>query len=187
MFPVLKHAIGTAIGRPRRWRFLQQLPKGAIGAEVGVFRGEFTRHIVRITRPQELHLIDGWWTVYGERFPNWGEYTEFGRLTTRQAYEEARAAAPAGIVHVGDDVEVLSTFSDGYFDWVYLDTTHRYQHTRAELAVLDRKARIITGDDWHDNPSHEHHGVCRAVRELCAGSDWRLGPIDPFGQWIIRR
>jgi Methyltransferase domain len=184
---VLKHAIGTAIGRPRRWRFLEQLPKGATGAEVGVFRGEFTRHIVRVTTPKELHLIDGWWALYGERFPNWGAYTEFGRLTTTRAYEEALAAAPEGNFHVGDDVEILSTFSDGYFDWVYLDTTHRYEHTLAELAVLDQKARIIAGDDWHEDPSHGHHGVCRAVREFCASNGWRLGPIDPFGQWIITR
>lgn len=184
---MLKHSIGTAIGRPRRWRFLEQLPKGATGAEIGVFRGEFTRHIVRVTRPRELHLIDGWWALYGERFPNWGAYTEFGRLTTTRAYEEARAAAPEGNFHVGDDVEILSTFSDSYFDWVYLDTTHRYEHTLAELAVLDQKARIIAGDDWHEDPSHGHHGVCRAVREFCASNGWRLGPIDPFGQWIITR
>jgi hypothetical protein len=156
---MLKHAIGTAIGRPRRGRFLEQLPKGGIGAEVGVFRGEFTRHTVRVTRPKELHLIDGWWALYGERLPNWGAYTEFGRLTTRRAYEEARAAAPLGNFHVGDDVEILPTFADGYFDWAYLDTTHRYEHTLAELAVLDRKTRIVAGDDRHEERSHPHHGV----------------------------
>ena len=90
-----------------------------------------------------------------------------------------------GNFHVGDDVEILSTFSDGYLDWVYLDTTHGYEHTLAELAVLENKARIIAGDDWHEDPSHSHHGVCRAVREFCATNGWRLGPIDPFGQWII--
>jgi hypothetical protein len=74
----LKPRAGTALRRPRRWRYLEMLPNRGIGAEIGVFRGEFTRHILRVAQPRELHLIDGWWELYGERYPDWGAYTDHG-------------------------------------------------------------------------------------------------------------
>ena len=153
-----------------------------------MFRGEFSPQLAGVARPCKLHLIDAWWTLYGERFPDWGDYTDFGTLGTRQAFEEARRAVPDAIFHVGDDLEILLSFPDGYFDWVYLDTTHEYVHTCDELAVLDRKVTgFILGDDWHDDPAHPHAGVAKAVREFTVRSAWNLLPRDSFGQWGVRR
>src|ERR1700722_8165156 len=83
-------AVQRRLGRaPRREDFLRRLPSRAVAAEIGVFRGEFTESILKINRPRELHLIDGWWELHGEHFPMWGgEYTEFGQLSTRQAHDE---------------------------------------------------------------------------------------------------
>ena len=68
-------------------------------------------------------------------------------------------------------------FPDDFFDWVYLDTTHEYGHTRDELEILRTKVKpsgVIAGDDWHEDPAHLHHGVCRAVREFCDRYGWEL-------------
>jgi hypothetical protein len=183
--------VGRLAGRPRRWRYLEHLPKHGIGAEIGVFRGEFATHLLRIARPRELHLIDGWWTIYGDTYPNWGTYTEFGTLRTRQAYDEVRArvaGAPVQI-HVGDDRSVLAKFPQGFFDWVYLDTSHKYEHTLEELTLLHEKVRVggvIMGDDWKPDPGHVNHGVYRAVNELRDRFSWELGQVDRFGQWYAR-
>jgi hypothetical protein len=37
---------------------LNQLPKNAVGAEIGVFRGDFSRHIVDYVKPKKLYLVD---------------------------------------------------------------------------------------------------------------------------------
>jgi hypothetical protein len=185
----------TLLGKSRRKRILRTLPRGAVAAEIGVFRGEFTDHILRITRPRELHLIDGWWKIYGERFPDWGPYTDGGRLRTRDAYQQARevvrsrSAEDVCTFHVGDDVPLFRRFPDSYFDWVYLDTSHDYQHTLEELTILDRKVKpsgLIVGDDWQEDPGHRHHGVCRAVREFCGDSQWELRRVQAR-QWCIAR
>ena len=116
------------------------------------------------------------------------------RLSTRDAYEEARAAVKPFdarcTFHIGDDVNVLQEFPDHVFDWAYIDTTHEYGHTRNELAILRRKVKtsgVIAGDDWHENPSHVHYGVCRAVHEFCDEYGWELWKVDQFGQWLIGR
>jgi hypothetical protein len=189
----LKHAVGTALGRPRRWRYLEILPKGAIGAEIGVFRGEFSPHIVRVTQPRVLHLIDGWWELYGERYPDWGAYTDHGTLETRAAFEEARRRTHGMPVefHIGDDLSILPTFADRSLDWAYLDSSHQYEHTLQELALLDRKvSAVIMGDDWREDPNADdsNAGCARAVRVFCESSGWRmLEPDLVFSQWALTR
>ena len=168
-----------------------------MGAEVGVFRGEFSDRILAATSPRELHLIDGWWLIYGERFPHWwAPQTADGALRTRQAHDETLAvvarhgAADRCHVHVGDDVEILETFRDGFFDWVYLDTSHETEHTLRELAVLDRKVArdgVIAGDDWHPTPGGNHPGVAAAVSEFLTAGTWSLQAVDARGQWLLRR
>jgi hypothetical protein len=180
----------------RRHSFLEALPKHAVVAEIGVLRGEFTRHILRVAQPRELHLIDVWWELYGERFPDWGSETHRGTLSTKAAFDAVTAMADgyerAGrghcSVHVGDDREVLAQFADGHFDWVYLDSSHDYEHTRQELELLRVKVKrdgLITGHDWYDDPQHPHYGVRRAIEEFCAGHGWELRRRDAFAQWAI--
>lgn len=197
MLRELKYAIGTLVGRPRREAFLKMLPRDSVGAEIGVFKGEYTRFILRIVRPRKLHLIDGWSKIFGTHYPeNWGPHSNFGKLTTREVIESAEKVvqryAPPGVVqfHEADDLECLPTFPDGYFDWVYLDTSHFYEHTLRELEILKDKVKpdgLITGDDWQEDASHVHNGVCRAVREFCAAHGWELVTLDRFGQWCLRR
>lgn len=191
-----KYRLGTALGRPRRERFLRRLPRHSVGAEIGVFRGHFTRHLLTIVEPSQLHLIDGWWLLYGERYPDWGAYTEHGRLGTREAYEEVEAIVArhdvrgAVTIHVENDLSCLERFAPGTFDWVYLDSSHEYEHTRAELRLLSPRMKtggVICGDDWVDDPAHPHHGVAKAVVEFCAGGDWSLTDRDACGQWMVRR
>ena len=173
-----------------RTDILRLAPQHAVCAEIGVFRGEFSSQIRQKTAPREFHLIDGWWTLFGEYYPDWGEYTAHGTLPTRQAYEEACRAVPDATVHVGDDLEILESFPDRYFDWVYLDTSHDYTHTVAELAVIARKLKdngILLGDDWHEDPTHVHAGVTKAVREACARGEWTTAVSgDRFTQWAVR-
>jgi hypothetical protein len=192
----IKYQVGSLLGRPRRENFLKLMPKESVGAEVGVFCGDYTKWILKMVRPARLHLIDAWWMMYGDCYPDWGAYTDFGRLETREAYRRvqrvtARYGRPGATeIHVGDSVALLSEFSDAYFDWVYLDTSHSYEDTRRELDVLREKVKphgLITGDDWHEDPNHGHHGMCRAVREFCATHGWSVVLVDGFRQWCIKR
>jgi hypothetical protein len=197
----LSWRIGQALrATPNRRYFLFDFPIDSVCAEIGVFRGRWTRHILEVTRPRELHLIDAWWELYGDFFPDWGSYTEFGHLATRRAYEDTQRvvsdSAPPGTkveTHVGDDCAILETFADGYFDWVYLDTSHTYEDTLKELDVLSRKVKqtgFISGDDWldDDDPQAEWNGGCGvAIYDFCLANNWIVDRRDNFKQWRISR
>ncbi len=197
----LSSKIGQTIGStPNRRYFLTDFPTESVCAEVGVFRGGWTRHILEVARPKELHLIDGWWELFGDRFPDWGSYTEFGQLATRRAYDDTQRViaqtAPRAtkvVTHVGDDCAILESFPDDYFDWVYLDTSHTYEDTFKELEVLSRKVKpdgFISGDDWLD-PDHsqaEWNGGCGvAIYDFCLAENWIVDRRDNFTQWRISR
>jgi Methyltransferase domain len=180
-----------------RRNLLRLLPKSSVGAELGVFKGAFSAEILRRVVPKELHLVDMWWEAFGEFYPDWGRYTDFGRLRTRAAYKHAvRVATEANygnaaklVFHVGDDLAYLRTFPDGYFDWVYIDTSHEYAHTAAELALAAIKVRaggLICGDDWTEEKGHPHAGVARAVKEFLADHalTFELKYLR-CGQWLI--
>src|SRR5438445_8177430 len=43
-----------------RETILANIPKGSVGAEIGVWRGDFSAQILRTVQPGLLHLIDPW-------------------------------------------------------------------------------------------------------------------------------
>ncbi len=177
--------------------FLKMLPRHSVGAELGVFQGKFSEAIIRIVQPRELHLIDPWWKTMGEYYGEWSRYHNNGELlATRAAYEQAVARVKAvdkegvAVFHVADDLECLSRFDDAYFDWIYIDSSHKYDHTKKELELARRKVKpggIIAGHDWHADPTHVHHGVYRAVREFCRQYGWKIVRLDRHTQWAIRQ
>jgi SAM-dependent methyltransferase len=171
--------------------FLREvIPPAGVGAEIGVFKGRFSPVLLRETRAVQLHLIDPWYLLTPEW--HWGRGDRSTVNALRRILGRFRPEIEAGtvVVHIGDDREVLARFPDATFDWVYLDSSHAYEHTRQELAILRRKVKpggLIAGDDWRPAPAHPHHGVFRAVQELVSEPGWALIHADEQTlQWAVR-
>ncbi len=173
-----------------RASLLKILPKDSIGAELGVFKGEWTKSILKIVKPRKLHLIDPWWIKYGEYFP-WAP-----GMKTSDAYNnlikiiDEYDKRKVCTVHVQDDLVCLKGFVTGYFDWAYLDTTHAYEQTKKELEILKDKVKddgIICGHDWQSDNKHRHHGVYKAVNEFCTSYKYKIIKLDRHLQWAIKK
>jgi len=178
--------------RQRRW-VLELLPKGGIGAEIGVFRGHFSDLICEIAQPKKLYLIDPWTTI-GETF-GWGKaYTSFGQLPTSVAREDAK-----NHVRKHENVECVVIESvypncadqiTEQLDWAYLDASHKYESTLQELRKMQEQVAphgTILGDDWDIRPESPHHGVYLAVQAFVAETDWEVIGAGRGRQWAIRR
>lgn len=166
------------------------LPKGGVAAELGVQKGDFTRELLEIADPERLHLVDLWYLL-GKEW-HWGRGSRSTVAALKGILDKFEDELVSGRValNIGDDVEVLATFPDRYFDWVYLDTLHAYEHTKRELEILKVKVKlhgIIAGDDWRLDPTHPHHGVCRAVTEFVETEPYDLvyASEDDL-QWAVK-
>ncbi len=167
------------------------LPKNGIGAELGVFRGQFSPSLLYYTEAVELHLVDPWYLLTG--YWHWGG----GNRSTIDAVIKILKTWKREIevkkvfVHIGDDRVVLKTFPDSYFNWVYIDSSHEYNHTLEELKILKFKVKpdgVIAGDDWQPDPSNRHHGVFKAVNEFIETNGYSIIYMNNIDrQWAIRK
>ena len=154
-----------------RQELLALIPPEAIGAEVGVWKANFSLKLLRHTDLKCLHLIDPWKRV--EALP---ESAWYGPSKTQEEMNEifesvkSKLEAPIrngrAVIHRGTSQDVLPTLNE--LDFVYIDGDHSYEGVVADLAAAYRAVApggLICGDDyslgqwWGD-------GVVRAVHEF---------------------
>jgi hypothetical protein len=175
-----------------RIRFLETvLPKGGVGAELGVYKGHFTPILLDVVQPRQLHLIDPWYQLGADWGWGGGNRSPMRSLTKLMHRLEKPLVEGRLVLHIGSDLEILPTFGPGYFDWVYIDSSHAYEHTREELRLAAEAVKadgLICGDDWRDDPSHPHYGVRRAVEEFVAEGLFQIVYAEAKDrQWALRR
>lgn len=155
-----------------RGRLLARMPKGAKVAEIGVWEGGFSRRILEICEPAELHLIDPW--LYQPEFGNTG----FGRKKNEHLMEVKYQDVVATFkddarvkIHRATSEEALAALPDGSLDWVYIDGNHNEPFIGNDLALCLQKVKpdgIITGDDFNWQAEASGAPVKRAVEAMVA-------------------
>lgn len=138
-----------------RRKLLARLPRNAIGAEIGVWKGEFSRQLVVETQPRQLHLIDPWQfrgefptRLYGGR----GARSQADMDRIHDGVKRHFQSNGTVIVQRGTSGEVLERMEDGYFDWFYIDGDHSYEGVMTDLELGQRKVRaggVLAGDDLY--------------------------------------
>ncbi len=169
----------------------QWLPKNGVGAELGVFQGRFSRTLLDASEASLLHLIDPWYLLTPEWHWGAGSRSTVDALVNILMDFKPEIESGRVRVHVADDRATLKELPNHYFDWVYIDSSHQYEHTRDELDLLFYKMKpegVIAGDDWRPDPEHRHHGAYRAVMERLNSGDYTLIAADEATtQWAMRR
>jgi methyltransferase family protein len=193
----IKDLLGNLFrGRRARGYLLRQLPAGSIGAEIGVFRGDFSAEILRVVRPRQLHLIDPWKfetdDIYRESW--YGGEQGGGQARLDSIHDDVRrrfaAEIAAGVVriHRSASAEASGEFADGSLDWVYIDGNHLYEFVREDLRLYAPKVKrggLITGDDYGAGGWWKG-GVKRAVDEFVAGGAAERAFVRG-GQFCLRK
>jgi predicted O-methyltransferase YrrM len=156
-----------------RIKMLGEMPKGGRCAEIGVWNGGFSECILDVTQPSELVLIDPWELLAEQSSEEWTHSRHKDHAFMRQMYDHVSSCyghLPNVSINKGFSAEVLSTFPDDYFDWVYIDGNHQYDFVRSDMAMSFKKVRsggIIAGDDFFwkkDDRMHVREAVIDEMR-----------------------
>jgi len=148
---------------------LKFLPKNGIIAELGVDNGDFSNKIISFTQPKKIYLIDTW---DSER------YNKNKMNYVKKRFEKEINAGRVVIVRGRSEKELMK-FKNEYFDWVYIDTAHSYQHTVKELELCRLKVKssgLITGHDYCQGNIKKAlaYGVVQAVNQFCVKYNWEF-------------
>jgi len=141
-----------------RSALLEQLPRGSVCAEIGVWKGDFSQRVLECTQPRRFHLIDPWRFVPTLPKRWYGGKVAKSQRAMDAIYEGVRARfkeAPGVTVHRKTSKDAVRLFVDNAFDWIYLDGDHSYDEVLADLQRWRPKLKLggfIAGDDygWKD-------------------------------------
>ena len=139
-----------------RVHMLEFLPRNGIVAELGTFHGNFARRILEISSPTELHLVDV-------------DFTEFNP----QGLQNASVRR-----HEGLTTQVMESFRDEMFDWIYVDADHSFDGVMADACTAASKLKpegyLVFNDFAHIDPKLGRYGVHRAVVDFMLENQWPL-------------
>lgn len=180
---------------PSRADIFREAPHGSTGAEIGVYKGDFSATILGQCVVDRLYLIDPWCRITEGNFLNdpWlTKYTEenfeicaerFGRDSRVVMMRTTSLEAAASFVASGT-----------LLDWVYLDACHAYPEVLADLeawAPLIKPGGFLAGHDFHDDGTKEllGFGVRTAIATFCHHRPWRLDAVtaDWPVSYILKR
>lgn len=145
-----------------------------VGAEIGVYRGDYMRWLLRAGL-----------TVYG--IDPWLQYSDYrNRQSKMEAfYEQAKAAvAPWGdkckLIRK-TSMEAVKQFADNSLDFVYIDANHKFRYIAEDLCEWAKKVRpggIVSGHDyWEDS---EVQAVVDAYVKAFKIKNWYLLGRDEY-------
>lgn len=157
--------------------------------EVGSWKGGSAETIGNVVKDNNgmLCCVDNW--KGNEGVSNHGEAKEHDILAVFESNMERCGLNDYVTVIKADSVEASKGFPDGYFDVVFIDADHRYNHVKSDITAWIKKVRVggvLCGHDCEQYftklPEHfqfmmtdyldsdmlsvYHHGVILALYEI---------------------
>jgi hypothetical protein len=187
--------------RPARVQILEMVKPHGVCGEVGVYKGGFSREILHLCDPKEMHLIDGWDSIEHMPEDTNGEPENHSSVEFwKSVFEEVKASFstdPRVHIHKGTSKEVLSGFPNDHFDFLYLDGRHTYTGCKQDLIAAGTKVKVGGILGGHDC-CHYFPGVMMAVLEFISDHAPQRGSAfveyepaaitsDTYTSWMLRR
>jgi hypothetical protein len=149
------------------------LEKGKINKaiEIGVRDGKNALEIVQVVN--ELYLVDS--------YMPYQEITQQEQNTYKK--DMLNRLAPFGDkIHIFNTTSELAStlFPDGFFDYIYIDSDHRYEAVKKDLECWYPKVNgIFAGHDFNK----PHYGVKQAVTEFANKNNLQIITIKQDDDW----
>jgi len=166
----------------RRSSILKLINKGDRVIEVGVWKGDFSREILR-KDPSILHLVDPW--IHQD---NKGEWYRISQESMDSIYDSV-------VQKYGSlsNVKIWRVKSENFrpipsVDLVYIDGDHSYEGVKKDLRVfwpMVKSGGYLTGDDYSWTNKECPMGPKPAIDEFVKNNNLQLTVRGD--QWIIQK
>jgi hypothetical protein len=171
------------------------IPKHAVWAEVGVYKGDFSQFIVERCAPSKYYLIDNWrfdvrdhnpWDDDTENFSNfrgrvhWEHYGDDANAHQEENYRDVKerfATVPAVEVIRAASTKGIDALPDASLDVIYIDANHQYEYVLRDMMHAKTKLKsggIMFMDDFYEGPggTEQNEGVMGAVNTFVKRHDY---------------
>lgn len=151
-------------------------------AELGVFRGDFSKILLDTLQPEELFLVDIFPSVMcsGDKDGNNMLYENLEEYYPKllETYKDNKNVK----IVKSTTQDFLTSLPDNFLDIVYIDADHSYEGVKRDLELSLKKVKpdgIIAGHDYLY--MRENDGVSRAVDEFCKTYNRKISILTEDG------
>ena len=187
-----------------------QFPKGK-GAEVGTFKGEFSKEIVRRWFGT-LYMVDVWRGL-GDEYEDASNHIYFSEGVYGDAMKNIQGFEDQAVMIRASSEVASNIFEDKSLDFVYIDANHAYDFVVQDIELWYPKVKdggFFCGHDyinmdWYNDPNFAENGkdkhiwwddthyngkfgVNPAVDEFCEKYNYTASVTNEwFGTWIVKK
>ena len=174
---------------------LDLLPKDGpvIGAEIGVFAGELSAHLLSARPDLTLYMVDSWKGGGADYLGDTGDF-HAGLTQERQdiyhqmALEAVRFADGRAKILPYSSLEASTLVHSCSLDFVFIDADHSYEGCKADIEHWLPKLKtngILCGHDY-ENSDYPKFGVKKAVDEFSVAHGCKVTFGENF-TWFIHK
>lgn len=157
------------------------LPKNISIAEIGVFKGDFSKILFDKLSPSKLFLVDIFTGHMGSGDKN-GENFEFINLgDSFNNLVDFFKNEPSVEIIKSYSHDFLSKLENESIDAVYIDADHCYEAVKTDLNLSFAKVKTGGFIMGHDYCSNSFPSVVQAVNEFCKTFNQRISIITKDG------
>lgn len=165
-----------------RAELLSLIPQNCTFCEIGVFRGEFAREIIKIVKPKELWLVDIWEGKWGSGDKDGNNHTEIDNMEKvyLELYQQTKSKPNVHVVRA-KSILFLQSCQNNYFDAIYVDGDHTAKAVYEDLVNSFAKVKAngyLMGHDYHYTIGGE---VAYAVNKFCSDYSQTITAIADDG------
>jgi predicted O-methyltransferase YrrM len=177
---------------PKRIDLFIQLKPGAIGAEIGVWRGYLSVEIMQRSRVRKLYLVDAWKPQPSYNDPLTDTDHEANLAETKH---HLRGFQGRWEIVRGTSVEVAANDKTiPPLDFCYVDADHSYEACLADLKAWEKRLKptgVLMGHDYTNNDQAKkwNFGVIPAVNDFCRDHGWKITYLtnEDFASYQLER
>ena len=174
---------------------LRVMPKGAVWAEIGVYKGDFSQIVLDTCAPSRYYLIDNWKFDIKEQNPleettenfsnfsgrvHWQHYGDDPDGHQEQNFQQVKARfanTPAVKIIRERSTKGVESLPDSHLDVIYIDANHQYEHVLRDMMHARKKLKsggIMFMDDFYEGPggNEQNDGVMGAVNAFVKRNDY---------------